>query len=181
IFAAAQRQALVRRGEESNGDKTEGGAQTGAKNRQQKENPGAEGRQKTTITRRHRPFRDAALGTARLSSAALASNPLRAVFLGMRGIRHHTGSVWIVDHAFAQPQSRPKLIGPRTRNRSHQCCRRPQSPRETRARGASPQPERRADGPCTIDSRWRATDPENVSADATGPEASAQPASPAGA
>jgi DNA-binding MarR family transcriptional regulator len=39
------------------------------------------------------------VGAAGLSAAALASNPLRAVFRGVRGIRHHTGSVRIVDDA----------------------------------------------------------------------------------
>src|SRR5262249_44039242 len=137
--AAVRKPWLVRRGGRPNGDKNEAGKKTRTKTRRQKESAARQG-QERIIAHRHGPFRHAAVGAARLSSAALASNPLRAVLRGMRGIRHHTGSVRIVDDALAQPRSRPKLIGPRTRNRPHQCRRRPQPPCETWAPGAPPQP-----------------------------------------
>src|SRR5262249_61636166 len=173
-----RRRELVRRGGRPDGDKNETGKKTRtkktrAKTRRQKQSPARQG-QERIIAHRHGPFRHAAVGTARLSSAALASNPLRAVLRGMRGIRHHTGSVRIVDDALAQPRSRPKFIGPRARNRPHQCCRRPQPPRETRAPGAAPQPRRRAHGACAVDPPRRATDAKDISADATCPQAPAR-------
>src|SRR5262245_9683489 len=139
MFAAAREAGQVRRGGEPNAGKNENGRKARKETRWRKESRATQGREKI-IAHRDGPFRDAALGAARLSSAALASNPLRAVFRGMRGIRYHTGSVRIVDEALAQPQSRPKFTGPRARNRPHQCRRRPQPPRATRAPGAAPQP-----------------------------------------
>src|SRR5262249_29504323 len=180
-----RRRELVRRGGRPDGDKNETGKKTRtkktrAKTRRQKQSPARQGQEKN-IAYRHGPFRHAAVGAARLSSAALASNPLRAVLRGMRGIRHHTGSVRIVDDALAQPRSRSKFIGPRTRNRPHQCRRCPQPARETRALRATPQPRRRAHGACAVDPPRPATDAKYLLPDATRPEASARAASRAGA
>src|SRR5215472_16025675 len=180
IFPAAQDARLVRRGGRSNGDKNESGTKTRAETRQRKESAPTQ-RQEKTVACRHGSFRHAPVGAPGLSSAALASNSLRAVFRGMRGIRYHTGSVRIVDDALGQSRYRSKLIGPRTRNRPHQCRRCPQSPRATRAPRAPPQPGRRTHGACAIDPRRRATDAKDVLADATRTEASARAAPLAGA
>src|SRR5262249_9045121 len=178
-FAAVQGGSCAPR-RRMNGDENEAATQARAERPAWDENPAARGEQ-GLIAPRHGSFRDAAVGAARLSTAAPAPNPLRAVLRGMRGIRHHTGSIRIVDDAFTQSQSRPKFIGPRIGNRPYQCCRRPQSTRETRSRRALPQPERRAYGACAVDPRRRSTDAENVPPDAARAETSAQPASPAGA
>jgi DNA-binding MarR family transcriptional regulator len=75
-----------------NGDESEGSTQADANRRAEKKNP-ATRREQNVIAPGHGPFRDAAVGAARLSSAALTPNPLRAVLRGMRGIRHHAGSI----------------------------------------------------------------------------------------